>query len=85
MTIIDLFNSWPMPIKIIVGIIFFIWLIETLLLPFKINQCLYSMKHIESVLTQIMGQIEAYKRSDVDSKKLLEIFQTLLYKEKKEL
>lgn len=85
MTIIDMFYSWPMPIKITVGIIFFVWLIETLLLPIKINMCINSLKRIEGLLAQIMGRIEVNKELNIDCKKLLELFQKLMFKDKREL
>lgn len=85
MTIIDLFNSWPTPIKIIAGLIFAVWLIEMLLLPFKLNMFHNSMRHVEALLAQIMSRIEVNKELNIDCKKLLELFQKLMFKKDKEL
>ncbi len=71
MTIVDLFNSWPLIVKIAVGVIFVIWLLESLLLPFKLNMIIHTSKRIETLLEQFKGKIEGNKEITEDERKFL--------------
>lgn len=73
MTLIDLFLSWPLWIKFIVGVILLIWSVEAFLLPFKFNLYRDTQKRIETILEQIMGEIKADKKSHIDEQKLLSL------------
>lgn len=73
MTIIDLFISWPLWVRIVVGGVFLIWAIESLLLPFKINMTYNTLKRVETLLGQILSQTKVNKVLNEDSQKILSL------------
>ena len=83
MTFTDFFQLHPV-YSIALIIIVFIWLLETLLLPFKINMSINILRRIETLLEQLKGRIEVNKEIDADYQKMVKLMQTILGPDKKE-
>lgn len=81
MTIIDFLISLPMWGRILILVIGSIWLLETLLLPFKINMYVSSIKRVETLLREIKGKIEVNKSIDDDYKKMVSLLRTFIVKD----
>lgn len=71
MTIVDVFISLPLWAKIVVGVICFIFAIETILTPFKFNMCINSIKRMEALIEQYTKQSRANEEANENIRKLL--------------
>lgn len=84
MTVIDFVMSWPIWLKWVAGITFTIWLIESLLLPFKLNLCITTLKRIEGLVTQLYGDGKDKEDSTLEYKKMLQLLQIILSDRRKD-
>lgn len=83
MTIVDVFLSFPVWIRVIIGILIFIWAIEAFLTPFKTNLRDKRYKDIEKVLKQILEATRDNTKKFNDTQASISILFGLLGEKKK--
>ena len=82
MTIVDLFLSLNGWLRFVVYAIAIVWLLETLLLPFKLNLMFNTMKRIEGLLETLVTRIEINKSIESDYKKMVSLLNAIGNKSK---
>lgn len=74
MTLIDLFNAFPLWIKIVIGIPLFFWAVELFLLPFKFNLVHSYYKKKNKEIDVLLVEIKAIHEIALVNNKALSLF-----------
>lgn len=84
MTIIDVFLSFPIWIRIIIAVPFIIWAVEVFLMPFKFNIWYHKYKDTEKLLEAILEASKWHTKDFNDTYRIISLVLELLDERKKE-
>lgn len=73
MTLIDLFLSAPMPVRIVCGVLLFVFGVEFFLVPFRINLILSELHRIHDQLDELNQNVARNENITTRNERLLSV------------